>query len=116
LRKEDPLQAPRVHELDADRLQLGCDRVLQREPVALERAGDPRERHAEGAARHGLVQPANVGLGVAPVARLRLLRGPHEPDLVVVVQRSNGEPGALRELADPQVLVGRDLPRGQVTT
>ena len=74
---EDPLQAPsqapRVQELGVDRLQLGGDRVLQREPVAFERVGDPRERHAEGAERHDLVQPADVGLGVAPMAGLRQL-------------------------------------------
>ena len=113
---EDPLQAssqaPRVQELSVDRLQPGGDRVLQREPVALERAGDPRERHAEGAERHDLIQPADVGLGVAPVAGLGPLRGPHEPDLVVVVQRANGEPGAVRELADPQAVVGRGLLHG----
>ena len=49
-----PSQAPRVQELSVDRLQLGGDRVLQREPVALERAGDRRERHAEQAASGAL--------------------------------------------------------------
>ena len=102
----------RAQELGVDRLQLGGDRVLQREPVALERAGDPRERHAEGAERHDLVQPADVGLGVAPVASLRPLRGPYEPDLVVVVQRANGEPGALRELTDTKAVVGCCLVHG----
>jgi hypothetical protein len=76
-----------VQELGVDRLQLGGDRVLQREPVALERARDPRERHAEGAERHDLVQTADVGLGVAPVtASVR-----SEPDLVVVAQRANSD-------------------------
>jgi hypothetical protein len=60
-----------VQELGVNRLQLGGDRILRREPVALERAGDPRERHAEGAERHDLVQAVDVGPGVAPVADLR---------------------------------------------
>jgi hypothetical protein len=66
-------QAPRVKELGVDRFQLGGDRVLQREPVALERAGDPRERHAEGAERHDLAQPARRRCREAPVAGLRPL-------------------------------------------
>jgi hypothetical protein len=39
------------------------------------------------------------------VAALSPLRGPHEPDPLVVVHRANGEL-ALRELADPQAIVG----------
>ena len=35
-----------MQELGVDRLQMGGDRVLQREPVALERLGDPCERDA----------------------------------------------------------------------
>ena len=43
------------------------------------------------------------------MAGLGPLRGPHEPDLVVVVQRANGEPGALRELTDPEACIGCGL-------
>ncbi len=59
---------------------------------------------AELPEREHLLEPRDVGGRVEPVPRLGVQRRPQQADLVVMVQRADGQPRPLRQLADLQRL------------
>ncbi len=65
----------------------------------VEQGGDLFEREAELAVEQDLLQPVEVAVAVAPVARVAALAGREQADGVVVVQRAHGHSGEARHLS-----------------
>ena len=102
-----------AHEVLLDPLEVARERGPR---VAPERIRDLAEREAQVAEGADLVEPPNVVLAIEPVARLRALRRPEQPDLVVVMERPHGEPGGRGKLADlPELLFAWAVVRPHVT-
>ena len=84
------------------------DVAAQRRPRVLaltqQRGADLLEREAHAAQGEDPVEPADVGVAVEAVARLRALRRHEQADRVVVVQRAYGQACGLRDRTDLQGL------------
>ena len=65
----------------------------------VEQGRDLLWREAELPADQDLLQPVEVGLAVAPVARVTALARDEQADGVVVVQRAHGDAGEARDLS-----------------
>jgi hypothetical protein len=73
-----------------------CARVRVR---VVEQGGDLLEREAELPVEQDLLQPVEVGVVVAPVARVAAFARDEQADVVVVVQRAHRDTGEARDLS-----------------
>jgi hypothetical protein len=67
--------------------------------LAVERGRDLVERHPEPTQRHDPVEPPDVRGGVQAIAGTGALRGHEQSDLVVVMERPDGQAGGLRQVS-----------------
>jgi hypothetical protein len=88
-------------DLRLDALQVPLDELEQRRRRLHQQGpGDLLERQPEPAQQRDPVQPPDVVRRVQPVPGPAAVRRHQQPDLLVVVQRADGQPGPLRQLAD----------------
>ncbi len=73
----------------------------------VENGGDLLEGETQLAVKQDLLQPLQIRIVIAPVARVRAVDRREQPDLVIVVQRSHRHAG---DLGDPADCISHGLP------
>ena len=98
----EPAAEPRRHiDPPFDVVQVRRHRGVETPRRIVERTCDLAERQTEPAEQADAVEPFDIRLRVEPMARVAPFRSDEQADLLVVVQRADGQTGRCRDFPDP---------------